>query len=377
VSKHRCGTDRLSRRRVRFRRPSIRSRFAWSFLLAAVVVSGCVGDTDGGGPEQGSRDVESSPPADRELLARVSAVVRAWPTLPGRDDAFAYADLRRARDQLGLPRNSDILGGGRRRLLLSLALRPLFRFLTAVVGEPSLGPLGHVLDTRRIDVAVGTSFAFSGPGSEEVWPWDVAVLRIRQPFREIADRLRREGYEDTRDGLLVTDRPPPRQLSLYPHKVPFPAAGDAGGGVVVFGGSRSAVRAALQGAGAELTPTVALLGQLPGVGRVATGAAGWGPSASAPCVVAIGLGEDAAPREGQIVVLVDGKAEARRLLWGGSTYFAMSANAEVVFGPATAAGNRASVRFRSTDAFNPTRLGVENVGAPYECPQRPGAESAG
>jgi hypothetical protein len=332
-------------------------------LILMLTIAGCVE------ADRGDRGVKDAIAADGELLARVSAVVRAWPTLPGRDDAFAYADLRRARNQLGLPRNSDIAGGGqRRRLLLSFALRPLFRFLTAVVGEPSLGPLGDLLDTRRLDAAVGTSFAFSGPGSEEVWPWDVLVLRTRQPFREIADRLRAEGYEDTRDGLLVTNRPPPRQLSLYPHKVPFPAAGDAGGGVVVFGGSRSAVRAALQGAGAELTPTVALLGQLPGVGRVATGASGWGPSASAPCVVAIGLGEDAAPREGQIVVLVDGKAEARRLLWGNSTYFAMSANAEVVFGQATAKGNRASVRFRSTDAFNPTRLGVENVAAPYECP---------
>lgn len=114
------------------------------------------------------------------------------------------------------------------------------------------------------------------------------------------------------------------------------------------------------GAGAELVPTAALLAELPGAGRVASGAREW--------VVAIGLGEDAAPREGELVVVVEGEAEAKRLLFGGTTHAAMSTGAEVVFEEATAEGDRVSVRFSSTDALNPTRLPVEEMARPYDCP---------
>jgi hypothetical protein len=254
--------------------------------------------------------------------------------------------------------DASISGSGNQRLLLSLATRPLFRFSTVVGGDPSLGPLGDVLDVRKIEVLVGTNFAFSGPGADEIWPWDAAVLRTRQPFNEVARQLRLAGYDEA-DGLLLADRSPPG-LRLHVRDVPFPAVGDAGGGVIVLGGSTRAARAALFGAGTELGPIATLLAELPGVARITSGA-------SAHCVVAIGLGEDAAPQEGELVFVVEGEARAERLLFGGQRYAAMSHGAEVQFGKVTAEGNRASVRFRSTDEMNPTRLPVENVARPYNC----------
>ncbi len=213
---------------------------------------------------------------------------------------------------------------------------------------------------------MGTNSAFSGPGADEIWAWDALVLRTRQPFREIARALGRGGYEETDDGLLVADRRPPRNdVDPRSPQVPFPAAGHAGGGVVVFGGSGRVVRTAQRGAGAELVVTAALLAELPGVARVAEGSIAGGRSGR--CVVAVGLGESAAPREGQVVVIIDGRAEGRRLLFSG-TSAAISEGAEVVWGEATADGKRVSVPFSSTDRRYPTRLAVESVAVPYDCP---------
>jgi hypothetical protein len=296
---------------------------------------------------------------DTELLARVSAVLRAQGSQKGWESGLAYADLDAAREQLGLPPDAAISGGGRQRLLLSFAARPLFRFSTVISGNPSLGPLGDVLDSHSIEVAVGTNFAFSGPGADEIWPWDVVVLRTTQPFEEIAGVLREDGYEET-DGLLLADRRPPG-TRRYPSTFPFPSIGDGGDGVVVFGGSAAAARAALRDAGAELTEAAALLAELPGVARVAS-------RPSSRCVVAIGLGEEADPREGELVVVVEGKAHAKRLLFNGRTSAALSKGTEVTFDQSTAEGNRATVRFRSTDELDPTRLAVETVDDPYDCP---------
>jgi hypothetical protein len=91
----------------------------------------------------------------------------------------------------------------------------------------------------------------------------------------------------------------------HPRTVLFPAVGDAGGGVVVFGGSLRAAQAALRGADVELTATAQLLASLPG-GRLAKGP-------SARCVLAMGLGEEAKPREGELVVVLDDPAQTERL----------------------------------------------------------------
>jgi hypothetical protein len=334
----------------------------YAVALAAVALSGCLGG-EGGEPERNVSNFGEGGATDSRLLAHVSAALRARPAIEdpeGWSEALAYADLDAARKQLGLPSDASISGSGGRPLLLSFATRPFFRFSSAIGGRPTLGPLSDVLDGRRIALAVGTNFAFSGPGADEISAWDVLVLRTRQPFSEIAGLLRREGYEEAEDALLVADRRPPG-LGPHPPTVPFPAVGDAGGGVVVFAGSPRAARVALRGANAELTETAELLARLSGAGRVARGPSG-------RCVVAVGLGEEAKPREGELVVVLDRPPRAERLLFGGRTYLGLSRGSEVTFDEATAEGDRVSARFTSTDKLNATRLPVENVARPYECP---------
>jgi hypothetical protein len=118
---------------------------------------------------------------------------------------------------------------------------------------------------------------------------------------------------------------------------------------------------ALRGADAELTETAELLARLPGAGRVARGPSG-------RCVVAVGLGEEAKPREVELVIVLDRPPRAKSLLFSGRTLSGLSRDTEVRFGEATADGDRVSARFTSTDELNATPLPVENVARPYECP---------
>ncbi|MPZ92730.1 MAG: hypothetical protein GEU68_14105 [Actinobacteria bacterium] len=85
------------------------------------------------------------------------------------------------------------------------------------------------------------------------------------------------------------------------------------------------------------------------------------------------MGEDATPREGELVVVIDGDAQPERLLFGGQTlgdafHVFPEQEGEVAFAEATAEGNRASVLFSSTDEVYPTRLPSEDVSRPYDCP---------
>lgn len=88
-------------------------------------------------------------------------------------------------------------------------------------------------------------------------------------------------------------------------------------------------------------------------------------------MVAIGLGEDAAPREGKLRVALDREAESKRLTFGGllEARQVVSIDGELWFSEPTANGKRASVLFSSTDPSNATRLPIEDVGHAYSCPQ--------
>lgn len=326
-----------------------------SLLVTVLTLPGC-GNTH--------RAVEG-PTVDGELLAHVSAAIRATP-YPA--DNIAYADLKTAREQLGLPEDAGFPGPDKRRLLFAVASRPLFSFGT-LFRKPSLGVLGDVLDSRQIETAVGTNFAFSGPGADVVYSDAVLVVRTGQPFAEIADRLSEAGYTRAGNGLLISARTgEPEVLSTVPnlHRFPFQAVGTAGKGVVVFGGSVGAARAAQGGAEAKPTAVAKLIAELPGVSRIARRGGG------GPCVVAVGLGEDAAPRQGELRVVVHGKAQANRFLtpFAGRTIESTGfpgPGAQVTFADATAEGNRATVHFSSTDERNVTRLAVEDVAHAYGC----------
>jgi hypothetical protein len=326
----------------------------------------------------GRPPVVSNHGLEQELFARISAAIRAWPgAIIGRAgeegllDVIAYSDLAAAREQLGLPKHADSLAPERHPLLYSFASRPLFLFGTLFDpgGPRPVGPLAEVLDGGQIDAAVGMNHAFSGPGADQVGRRSVVVLRTRQPFDEIADRLRRrEGYESA-NGLLLGERIDPDDHHRIPavyDGFPFPAVADAGGGVVVLGGSAQAARAALAGEGAELTPAAELVAELPGVSLVAYGEAPLGFS----CVVTFGMGEHAVPREGVLLAVVDAKAEAERFRYGGQYPGpSLSFEGEIRFAEPTVQGERVSTRFTSTDELTATRAdGVEGIANVYRCP---------
>lgn len=230
-----------------------------------------------------------------------------------------------------------------------------------------MGPLGEVFDSRQIAAAAGTNFALSGPAADAVGPETLLVLRTSQPFGEITSHLGRMGFEERSDGLLVDDDPLPepngsvRFASTY-KGLPFPAVGAVDGGVVVLGGSPRVIGVALQEPADALTPVAELVAGLPGVARVARG---FSPRS---CVVAVGLGEDAAPRRGELQVIVDGAARGARLLFGGELKQWVSIGGEVKFAEPKEERERATTEFTSTDDFNATRLPIEDVNRPYECP---------
>lgn len=330
-------------------------------VVALVIASGCGkdGTEPPHAPKQANKEIE--------LLRRVSAALEAGPgELAPRDDVLAYANLAAARRQLGLPKDARFPGPGSGQLLSSLAMRPMFLFAPMLWGPPRLGPLGDLLDTGAIDALAGTSFAFAGPLADEVSRDDVLVVRTRQPFDEIAERLRLDyDYQGAADGLLIgepIDRRSLRFAAGY-DGIPFPAVAHAGVGVVVFGGSARAARAAADDARAELTPAAGLVAELPGVGRLAQG--GYG------CVVLVGLYEEAQPREGAVVVVVDGEARPGRFLFSGLKAAGIAKGTRVTFAEAMADGAQVSSRFTSTDHVNATRLPIEDVERPYGCAAEP------
>jgi hypothetical protein len=169
--------------------------------------------------------------------------------------------------------------------------------------------------------------------------------------------------------LLLGERIDPDDYHRIPavyDGFPFPAVGNAGGGVVVLAGSAQGARAALAGESAELTPAAELVAELPGVSHVAYGEALLGFS----CVVAFGMGEEAVPREGVLRAVVDGEAEAERFRYGGQYRGPWASfEGEIRFAEPTVQGDRVTTRFASTDEFTATRPdGVEGVATPYRCP---------
>ena len=361
-------------------RPASHSKLPWAISVAVVgaLLAGAYvftrddrdpGDQTAVTSAGNERPRENAAATKRELLSRVSAAIRSRGNEGTGLDLLAYTDLAAARRQLGLPEDAGFPEPGKRRLLFALASRPLFSFRTLFGRNPDLGALGEVLEAEYIEAAASTNEAFSGPGADQVYRDDVIVVATRQPFEEIASKLRSDGgYEEVRDGLLVGGgRPNGRVASAEDdlRRLPFQAVGDAQGGVVVLAGLLPAARAAQAGAGTKLTPAAKLLAQLPGVAGVARGRFG------APCVSAIGLGEDAAPHAGELVVIVDGTAQADRFLFSGRTYEGgpgyPALDGEVAFSDATTNGNRARVHFRSTDRRNVTRIPAEEVEFPYDC----------
>lgn len=343
---------------------------------AALVVAACQvgGDGDAG---------EAVGAADTELLQRASAALdlqaSAPTSLPGGGTyrytpALAYADLDAARTQLGLPPDAAV-GSGRSRLLFTIASRPLFQYARAFRPEADLGPLAAVIDIGQVKVAVGTNMALPRPGTDEVGPEDVLLVRTFQDPAEITEALRQAGYRRAAGGVLAGADPlPERDGSIRVASnfdgVPFPAAGSTGAGVFAFGGSARVVRAALSEDLIALHGLARFVAELPGVSRAAR-------AFKSSCVELFGIGEDASPREGELVVAVDGDADGERDRLAGktlaATFFSNSGGEEasgatLTLADAVAKGNRATAAFSSSDEANVTRLAAEDVARPYRCP---------
>lgn len=326
-------------------------------LLVSLILSGCSGD--------GDQDADGTTGTDRELLARASAALYL-DSDDGSRGQLSYTDLAGAREQLGLPGDAAPGPRGKWRTLASFAARPLFMLDSRFMFDARLvppSPLDDVFDGGRIEAAVSTNRAITFVGANVVEPESVIVLRTRQPFEEIAERLRDEGYAEA-DGLLVSEqgRPDCCPSAFTVDRVPFPAVGEADGVVVI--GSVRATRAALEGADPELTPAATMLAELPGVARAVRG---WRTGRA--CIVAFGFGEDAEPREGEARVLIDGEARAERALFLLDVHTLDDGGAgELALAEPAVDGGLMTVPFSAPErGRRPVWVPAETADMPYDC----------
>lgn len=363
------------------RLPATCLRAVTGALLCAAFLGplGCGEDEPLGTPPTSAKQ-DGTTRVDSELLAYTSSALRRQQSAPtrlssGHDFAYspelAYADLDGARRQLALPGDAP-LDADSQRLLFTIAARPLFLFSTTFRPRPQPGAIGRILDTGEISAAAGTNLGLAGPSSDQVGPEDLLAVRTRQPFDEIAVELEAAGYTESEPGLFLSPSPLDLEWLRFASDykgLAFPAVRDAGGGIVLFGGSGDI--AAVE-PDPNLSALASFVADLPGVSRAAMGLGNRG------CARAVGLGEAAQPRRGQLVVVVDGRPIPARHAFAGqvrpTTFFSNTggpeaSEGEVQFSRASAEGDRVSAAFVSTDSSNVTRLAIEEINRPYSCPK--------
>lgn len=256
-------------------------RRTWIGVLVGglVLVAACSSDDDGDGgnvlDNLGGGDAS-------ELAAR----------LPAGAATVSRVDLDAAREQLGLPDDSDvaevdITSEPDRARLLALA----------ALGLPYLNrpqdeiPLESALDTGQVHAAAATGTYDRERGA--------AIVRTDQSFDDLADALADHGYEATGD-MVVADGPLLRLV--------FPVVADGGDGTIVLAASETAARAVLDG-GDEGSPATDLLDQLPGI-AAAAGAS----SDGLECGNGFGVGVDLEPAAGEMVIFAGGDPDPAQAL---------------------------------------------------------------
>jgi hypothetical protein len=254
--------------------------------MLVLTLPGCLGSDDDGGDKR-----DTSP--DRELLARLSAGIAAQ----GRErvDEIFYTDISGARRDAGLPADADVneVNSDPNAIRLSTVVTTALSY----THRPKPTPLSESIDGTKVQTAAALAF---------IADFGVVVLRTKQPFAEIARSLRRRGYKESGNrGFLIS--PAPRARLIYP------VVADGGDGVVILAGNVRVARAALAGENTELTPGSRLIEDVPGVARAA--AAGL-----KGCVRARAAGQDLMPQEGEYLVLVEGRPDAKRLKLAGGSY---------------------------------------------------------
>lgn len=324
-----CGANWIGPRFVRRPPLNLLTRLLTTFaVLALLPLAGC-------GDKSATAEPESGAKADAELLALVSAAVE----VEGESarDAVEYVDFAFARRQLALPEDADVYDTASKDGDVQIA--SLLGVLPYAAG-PDSSPLTSAIDGGAIQAAADRSIV-----------GEPALLAIKtvQPFSEIAAVLRREGYAASGD-LLVS--------SEGSSKASFPVVADAGGGVVVLGGSESFVRKVLSNRDATLSPASELIDEVPGPARMADATA-------TKCVLAVAAGQNLSPREGEYLVRVEGEADEARLTLADSAE--PTPNGEVVFGDVTTEGDTLRVEFTYSDLLNPVVSSLPGAGDVYGC----------
>ncbi|MFY9487903.1 MAG: hypothetical protein WAP35_04295 [Solirubrobacterales bacterium] len=138
----------------------------------------------------------------------------------------------------------------------------------------------------------------------------------------------------------------------------FPVVADAGGGVVVLGGSANFVRGVLADRNPPLSRAAELIDAVPGPARVAQ-------STTSTCVIAGAAGQNLSPRDGEFLLHVEGPAsEAKLNLPDGAM---PTPNGEIVFGEVAAEGDEVRVKFTYTELLNPVVDQLPIDRSAYDC----------
>ena len=253
-------------------------RRAWMPLVTALLAITLVGC---------GSDSEKERPA-----SRLDPLLMKLPTEGSFGNEIVAMDLDEARRQLGLPQDADPtrlsfkqLGRGRGRFLY-VAQAPLAGLLNPAPAIRN-SPVAQTIDIG----AIGAVAATVVHGPEEV-----TAIDTDQPFELIARRLERLGL--TREGAVLVDEDPAR---VFPS---FSVVADAGDGIVVLATTREAALAALDRD--ELSPAAQVVRTVEGVIRRGVSLS----SDDESCVRSFGLGQDLVPPEGEVLVRVDGEADA-------------------------------------------------------------------
>ncbi|MGB3951549.1 MAG: hypothetical protein WBK99_00160 [Solirubrobacterales bacterium] len=293
-------------------------------LLALATLTGC-----------GTKSSTPAEKADAELLSLVSAAISSEGE--SAKDAVDYGDFAFARRQLGLAADADIYDGPSSDGDAQLSS---LRGTLLYASGPNSPPLVRAIDGKSIQAVASRPVV-----GESAF----LAVRTTQSFSEIAVALNRDGYVRRHD-LLVS----PRGIS----DVVFPVVADAGGGVVVLGGSESFVRGVLADRDTSLSRAAELISSVPGPARTAHATA-------SKCVLARAAGQNLSPRDGEYVLQVDGTAGEEKLSVTDRTI--PTGNGEIVFGDVKAAGDTARIEFTFSELLNPVISQLPDGVAAYDC----------
>lgn len=299
-----------------------RSIFAALIVAGLMAMMGC-----------GSESVPKDGTADARLMELLSAAIRL--DRETESDAVSYSDFVQARKQLELA--DDVSA-------YDIKLSPLGGALNYAAG-PDESPLERAIDGSSVVTAASRNIAFGIPALDAV--------RTEQPFSEIATALQNEGYEKDRD--LWVDR----------GSLPDPGSvvADAGDGVLLLGGSEEFVRKVLSTEDPPASRSTRLIDEVPGVARVAFSNNEAVEESLPKCVVAVAAGQDLSPNNGEMLLVLDEKADADKLKGSDSA----TPGGSVVLGDAVASGNKLRVDLSSNDPLNAAIYLLPLDGSSYKC----------